>query len=118
MVLVVEDNRAASEALAALLRLSGYGVDTADDGIEALAYLRGNPPPFLVLLDLVMPRMGGREFLAAKAADPALAPAPVVILSAVADPRATPPDGAVAVEAKPVCLGRLLEVLERFGRAT
>ncbi|MDF1613408.1 response regulator [Desulfurivibrio dismutans] len=58
------------------------------DGLEALDFLRrqgeqfaSTPRPHLILLDLNMPRMNGREFLAALKADPALAAIPVVILT-------------------------------------
>ncbi len=57
------------------------------DGVEAMAFLRkqgpyaGVPYPDLLLLDLNMPRMGGREVLDAIRADPALHCLPVVILT-------------------------------------
>jgi CheY-like chemotaxis protein len=50
----------------------------AHDGIEALNYLRGEngreklPAPWMILLDLNMPRMGGIEFLDELRRDPAL----------------------------------------------
>ena len=57
------------------------------DGLEALAFLRREgqyadvPRPDLVLLDLNMPRMGGREVLAAVKADDRLRTIPVVVFS-------------------------------------
>jgi len=59
----------------------------ARDGIEALTHLRGeegNPriaPPYLVLLDLNMPRMGGIEFLAELRSDPSLRRTLVFVLT-------------------------------------
>lgn len=51
----------------------------AGDGVAALEYLRengpGRPRPDMILLDLNMPRMDGREMLAAVKQDPALAAA-------------------------------------------
>ena len=61
--------------------------DVARDGVEALAYLRGEgihagkPLPDLILLDLNLPRMDGREVLAAIKSDPALMHIPVVVLT-------------------------------------
>ena len=58
-----------------------------DDGVAALAFLRGEPPyaeagrPDLILLDLNLPRKDGREVLAEVKADPDLATIPVVILT-------------------------------------
>ena len=57
------------------------------DGVEAFAYLRkeGNhytaPAPDLILLDLNMPRMDGRQFLKNIKADPDLHGVPVVVLT-------------------------------------
>ena len=53
------------------------------DGVEALRFLRDHnePRPDLVLLDLNLPRLGGREVLAEVKADPALAHIPVVVLT-------------------------------------
>ncbi|GAA3034976.1 response regulator [Actinokineospora globicatena] len=58
-----------------------------NDGIEAVAFLRraegyaDAPRPDLILLDLNMPRMDGREVLAEVKADPALTAIPVVVLT-------------------------------------
>jgi CheY-like chemotaxis protein len=57
------------------------------DGVEALAFLRREgahsdaPRPDLILLDLNMPRMNGREVLAEIKSDPKLRRIPVVILT-------------------------------------
>ena len=59
----------------------------ARDGVEALDFLRRQgawpnaPRPDLILLDLNLPRMDGREVLAELKADPALKTIPVVVLT-------------------------------------
>jgi CheY-like chemotaxis protein len=58
-VLVVEDDNAVREITALLLKGQGYTVTSARDGCEALALLRCQPPPDLILLDLWMPWRGG-----------------------------------------------------------
>ena len=59
--LIVEDNSNESELLAAYLRLNGYEVETVNDGLKALAYLKENEQPDAVLLDMCMPRLDGRK---------------------------------------------------------
>ena len=88
-ILVVDDDDAdalmISEALEATERSST--VRRVVDGQEALDYLRrvgrfaGALRPDLILLDLNMPRMDGRETLAAIKTDDALKAIPVVILT-------------------------------------
>lgn len=59
-ILVVEDETFVREAMAAVLRSSGYRVLTAVDGREALATCRECArPPDLLLSDMVMPGMSG-----------------------------------------------------------
>jgi CheY-like chemotaxis protein len=84
-VLIVDDSPHLRDTLGVVFQLRGFGVATAADGGEALVYLRGHPPPCLIVLDLMMPSMDGRQFRAAQLRDPALAPIPVVVCSAVAD---------------------------------
>ncbi|ADH86197.1 response regulator [Desulfurivibrio alkaliphilus] len=64
------------------------------DGLVALDFLRRQgesfasaPRPHLILLDLNMPRMNGRELLAELKADPGLAAIPVVILTTSDSPQ-------------------------------
>ncbi|MGQ0612928.1 MAG: hybrid sensor histidine kinase/response regulator [Planctomycetaceae bacterium] len=71
-ILIVDDEEVVRQAAAVLLRHLGYEVLTASDGVEAVERFRSDPGAVdLVLLDLVMPRMGGREcFRALKEIDP------------------------------------------------
>lgn len=61
------------------------------DGVEALEFLRKQgahadaPTPDLVLLDLNLPRMSGREVLDAVKNDPALRMIPIVVLTTSSD---------------------------------
>jgi CheY-like chemotaxis protein len=66
-----------------LVRGFGQNVHTVSDGVEAMAYLRDpdRPMPDLILLDLNMPRMDGRETLSAIKSDPVLRMIPVVVLT-------------------------------------
>jgi CheY-like chemotaxis protein len=88
-VLLVEDDPADVELARQALekcRVLNH-VSVVGDGVEALAYLRGEgqyarvPLPDLILLDLRMPRKGGLELLVDLKADPDLRPIPVVIMT-------------------------------------
>lgn len=59
-ILVVEDDSAVRDALQRALSFEGYIIDTATDGAVALSNLRQNPAD-LVVLDVMMPHVGGIE---------------------------------------------------------
>lgn len=80
-VLIVDDDQGIREALKELLEIEGYTVDTASSGHEGLAYLRGKTPK-LVLLDLMMPGMGGLEFREKQLAEGLVPDVPVILMSA------------------------------------
>jgi diguanylate cyclase (GGDEF)-like protein len=59
-IVVADDDRLTREALAAILRTAGHTVDLVEDGQEAIERV-GAGGVDLVLLDIVMPRLGGLE---------------------------------------------------------
>ncbi|MBI4823347.1 MAG: response regulator [Nitrospirae bacterium] len=61
-LLVIDDEKDCRESLGELLRLAGHKVITADCGEEALKVLRNNNIS-LMLVDLIMPKMSGEEFI-------------------------------------------------------
>lgn len=81
-VLVVEDDREQRETLCAMLDVEGFGHEEASNGREALDYLEAFRAPCLILLDIEMPVMNGREFRAIQLADERLAQIPVVVVTA------------------------------------
>lgn len=83
LVLVVDDNDGVRHFVAEVLG-AVYRVVTASDGSEGLAKA-AELRPDLVVSDLMMPRMGGDELLAAMRARPELNDTPVLLLSARAD---------------------------------
>lgn len=68
--LIVEDDANESELLAGFLRISGYQVDTARDGCDAMEYLADNGNPDFVLLDMQMPRCDGPTTISAIRGNP------------------------------------------------
>jgi len=59
-ILVVDDEASLRELVSAILEQEGYDVTTAEDGEECFRKLK-NMKPDLVLLDMMMPGMSGRE---------------------------------------------------------
>ena len=57
--LLVEDEPNEREMLAGFLRMHGYDVATAGDGVEAMEYLESNIKPAFMLIDMRMPRCDG-----------------------------------------------------------
>jgi len=81
-VLVVDDDPDIREALRDTLESEGYGAVGVMDGQEALAYLRTNSLPPLILLDWNMAPMNGSQFMVEAAKDPVLSRIPVILLTA------------------------------------
>ncbi|AFZ54623.1 response regulator transcription factor [Cyanobacterium aponinum] len=59
-ILVVEDDQRLSQFIVTELKLEGYEVATADDGMEALEKVREFPPD-LIILDWMLPRISGLD---------------------------------------------------------
>ncbi len=86
-VLLVEDNPGDVDLVIDAIRDFPCDVSVASDGVEAIDFLRrqgrhaGAREPDVVLLDLNLPKLSGREVLSIVKADPELKHIPVVILS-------------------------------------
>lgn len=88
-VLLVEDDLADAMLIGdALSERASRNLTQVNDGVAALDYLRdpAKPRPDLIVLDLNMPRMNGRELLAIVKADEDLRAIPVVVLTTSAAP--------------------------------
>jgi CheY-like chemotaxis protein len=125
-VLLVDDDPGdvliTREALAARERPGQ--VHVAADGAAALDFLHKRagheaaPTPDLVLLDLNLPRVSGREVLASVKADPVLAKIPVIVLTtsdADDDVAASYALHANAYVTKPVDYDQFVDVVRRIG---
>lgn len=80
-ILVVDDKLELRTLLKSYLTQEGFDVVSANDGQEAL-YVARHEKPNLIILDLMMPEMGGYEFMRAYNRE---ADTPVVILTAKID---------------------------------
>jgi len=111
-ILIIDDDTSARAALAALVEMQGYLAFEAKDGQAAVEYLAASAsPPKLILLDLDMPVMNGREFLS-KLPLLQLGSSPTVIVITGQDPNAV--QGAAAVLRKPVAVAQLLGLMHRL----
>jgi CheY-like chemotaxis protein len=81
-VLVVEDDPNTLASVRDVLLHAGFGVDTATTGREALGKLLDEQQPSVIVLDMRMPVMDGRQFLTIVRAYHRLAAIPVLVLSA------------------------------------
>ena len=125
-VLVVDDEPNIRTFVRLALEDEGYGVVTAADGAEALEVLRATNPS-LILLDLRMPGMDGREFVQmcraqeseeAQRAQRPVTPVPIILVTASRIPDVDPEEfGAIGVLRKPFEVDVLLENVARHRRS-
>ena len=128
-ILLVEDNPDDVELtrIAFTEAGSGYAIRVVTDGAQALDYLfaRGehagrdiNDVPALVLLDLNLPKLNGREVLQAIRENPATRSLPVVVLTTSAEPMdvgSVYELGANSYIQKPVEFERFVDVVRQIG---
>ncbi|OFZ37660.1 MAG: hypothetical protein A2451_07665 [Bdellovibrionales bacterium RIFOXYC2_FULL_39_8] len=82
-ILVVEDDLGIRESLVEVLEGEGFIIIAARDGFEALEKLKQQPIlPCWILLDIMMPRMNGKDCLAAIRSNPEWENIPITFLSA------------------------------------
>lgn len=113
-ILVVDDERTIRELLTDLLTDEGHHVVWASNGVRALQALEAERPD-LVIMDVMMPEMDGREVLRRMRASQTLRDIPVIIMSA-ASTVDQPGSGADAFLAKPFDLHELLASIQRIFR--
>jgi CheY-like chemotaxis protein len=114
-VLIVEDDPDMRESMESVLTYAGHSITAVADGVEALTWLTGDqPPPCVMVLDLMMPGMNGFELRSRMRADPALSTIPVLVLTGagtLADRKGTELDAEIL--RKPIDLRDLLVAIHR-----
>lgn len=114
-VLIVEDDLATLTLYVATLRHGGYHTITASSGEAALRIVKSVTPD-LILLDLMLPGIGGFEVVTLLAQEAQTAHIPVIIVSGVTEHRRQEQGlafGAAVYLTKPVFPGTLLETVAR-----
>lgn len=114
--LIVDDDPAVRDILAAVLRRDGWTADAVADGEEALHRL-ANRTYAVVVLDLLMPRMSGRDVIAAMRKMELTTP--VIVISALSSDEALglDPDIVTVKMRKPIELGDLRTVVKVIKQA-
>ena len=115
-VLIVEDNEASRDALARRLARRQYTVLLAVDGHEAVTTARRSKPD-VILMDLGLPGIDGREATAQLKRDPDTSHIPIIVLSAHAmltDREQALAAGADDFDTKPVQLERLIGKMQQL----
>ena len=113
-VLVVDDDPIIRDMVVDILDFEGYSAETARNGSEALSMLQGEES-YLVLLDLMMPVMGGHEFCQRLNAQPEVRKRHIIILMSAMDKleeaELLHPD---AIMPKPCVVDDVLRVIKSF----
>jgi len=79
-ILLIEDEDVIIDLLQRKLEKEGYEIEVAHDGQEGLDKMKKIKPD-LVLLDIIMPKLGGLEVMEKKKQNPELRNIPVIIIS-------------------------------------
>lgn len=93
-IMIIDDEPAIAMVLKELLSDEGYKIIIASNGLTGLEILRKEPFPEIILMDLCMPKMGGRDIVAIIRSRPELAKIPIVLLTgAIPNSGDFPPEG-------------------------
>lgn len=79
-ILLIEDEQLMIELLERKLSQEDYKISVARDGVEGLEKMREEKPD-LILLDIIMPKMGGFEVMEEISKDVELKKIPIVVIS-------------------------------------
>ena len=113
-LLVIDDNQGFVDLFRRYLAASDWQVLGAADGAAARALI-AETRPAVIILDVMMPREDGWEFLMALKADPATRELPVIICSVLTEPQLAATLGAAAYLPKPVTPAALRQALAPWG---
>ena len=109
-VLIVEDDPELRTLYRTALSLAGYSVVAVGDGIDALRRIDADPPD-IVVLDMALPRLGGRDVRLEVGAHVETATIPIVVVTG--DARGLNTSDYACVLQKPIDLDTLVRTVER-----
>ena len=85
-ILIIEDDQILVQMYETKFKHAGFEVETALDGVTGLEKMRTDKPDF-VLLDIVMPKLSGKDLFEKVRFDPELQKIPIAILTNVDNPK-------------------------------
>ena len=109
-ILVVEDDEGLRRFYRNALGFAGYSVTAVEDGVEALRYLEADVPD-LIILDMALPRLGGRDVQQELVAHAETRHVPTLVITGT-DTRELNPAEFTCVRQKPLTADALLEAVE------
>ncbi|MHC4471718.1 MAG: ATP-binding protein [Planctomycetota bacterium] len=112
-ILVVEDDRSFRRFLVLELGRAGYRPIEAEDGLDGIRKARATDPALLVL-DLKLPKLTGRDVLAVLASDPATRDIPVLVLTALDEKEAAGRPGVSKTLRKPLDSSELISAVNEI----
>lgn len=80
-ILIVEDDVFVSRMYGRAFRAAGFEIESVSDGVAALERLSRDPVPSALLMDIMMPKMGGFELLQNIKKDSRLKVLPIAVLT-------------------------------------
>jgi two-component system chemotaxis response regulator CheY len=80
-ILIVDDSATMVMSVKTNLEIAGFTVETAEDGVKALAKLKSGIKPDLIITDVNMPNMGGMELIRSVRAMPGFRFTPILTLT-------------------------------------
>jgi two-component system, chemotaxis family, chemotaxis protein CheY len=114
-ILVIDDDADLRDVVTEVLSEAGYDALAASGGREALHLLAEGARPALILLDMMMPDMNGRQFREEQTKNRAWSAIPTVVVSAYVDvAEAARELGTAGGLQKPVRMDALLQLVEGF----
>lgn len=115
-IAVIDDSSTIQMSVKGILDKSGFKVETANDGQDALDKFKGGLKPDLIITDINMPRMNGIELIGAARKLPGFRFLPILVLTTVSQQGMrdkAKAEGATGWLVKPVASQDLLNVIKQ-----
>ncbi|MBA1247494.1 MULTISPECIES: response regulator [Pseudomonas] len=115
-IMIVDDSATMLMSLRSSLEMSGFKVEAANDGVQAMNKLQGGYKPDLIITDINMPNMGGLELIGKARALPGMRFVPILALTTESQQSKrdeAKKNGATGWLVKPVGAADLLKVIKQ-----